>query len=566
MKDLDFSRRYISALLLIALLSIMAYLNLSNLISKQAKYAEIINKSGRQRMLSQQIALFAIYYKTKQLKTKVDLMEKTHYYLISLPDMSKQVQEIFFEKPIQLDKRVKKYIEHAKNFFETRSGISLSYILSHSQSLLKDLDRVVNAYQEESERKVAELTKNERIILFLTLLTLLFEALFIFKPINDKIKKRTRELIEEKGYAEMITESNPTAIIVAGEDRKVQRFNRHAEKIFGYKKEEMVGKESLHLIIPEAYHEKHEKGFDNFLQTGTLKYREKPLELEGKRKNGETFPIRVSFGLTVLTDGRKIVVANIADITKEKEKDRMLLQQSRIAALGEMIGNIAHQWRQPLSSIKTITSGIKIRKKAGLIDENEIESGLNKIIEYTDYLSQTINDFRFFFKKEREKEQFKLEQVINRAISLTEASFKNSHISVDLDIQNSSSEYIGYPNELAQVILNILNNAKDVFIDRGAKDKWVKISLKHNIDLYTICIYDSAGGVANDVILKIFDPYFTTKHQSQGTGMGLYMSKQIVEKHFKGSLTVSNEEFFVNQKRYFGACFRILLPKNLKIN
>lgn len=550
--------------MLIALLSLLAYLNLTNLIKKQSKYAEIINISGRQRMLSQQIALFAIYYKTKDLKQKAELMEKSHNFLISLKNMPLRVEKIFFEKPVFLDKRVKRYIQEAKHFYETRSGKSLSYILTHSQTLLKDLDRVVYEYQKESERQTNELVKKEQFILILTLLALLIEALFIFRPAIKKIEEYMKQLFDEKMFEEAIVNSSPVAIIAVDEEMKVNVFNQNAKKIFGFEKEEMRDKNSLKNIIPEKYYEAHLKGFTNFIKSGILKHDNKPLELEGKRKNGEIFPIRVSFGTTTLND-KKIVIANIEDIQLEKEKDKILLQQSRIAALGEMIGNIAHQWRQPLNAIKIVASGLKMRKKTGLLKMEDIDKDIEKIMNYTDYLSQTIDDFRNFFKQDKTKEKFNVLDVAKRALSLVEASYEHHNIKTVFEYdQNMEYFYVGYPNELAQVFLNILNNAKDVLIEKNIKDKVVKISLAQTKEKLVVEICDNGGGVEDSIMVKIFDPYFTTKHKAQGTGMGLYMSKQIIEKHFHGFLSVRNKKFTIENKELYGACFKIelLFPQN----
>ncbi len=562
MRELNFFKRYIFALFIIGVLSISAYINMVHLIDKQSKYAEIINKSGRQRMLSQQIALFAIYYKIKKLKQITDKMEQSHNFLTNLPNLSKLEKKLLFEKPIYLDKRVKRYIKNAKSFCKHRNGHSLSYILSHSQSLSKDLDKLTNAYQKDSEKKVKELILNERIILFLTLFTLLVEALFIFKPANDKIKEKTEELIKEKSYEETISELSPTAIIAIEENQKIRRYNKHAQKIFGYTKDEMIGKDNLYLIIPDKYIKKHKEAVKRFFETNKMKYSKQHLEVEGKRKNGDVFSIRLSLASAFFKGDQKIVIANITDLSEEKEKDRMLLRQSRTAALGEMIGNIAHQWRQPLSSIKTITSGIKLRKKMGLIDDEELEKGMSKIMEYTDYLSQTISDFRSFFAKEHHKESFRIADVVYRAVSLSDASFKNNHISVEYDFEKDmiSARYLGYPNELTQVLLNILNNAKDAMVAQNIKERLVKIYLFKKKSFYEIQICDSGGGVSENLILKIFDPYFTTKHQSQGTGMGLYMSSQIIKEHFNGDLSVSNKEFCAEDKSFYGACFKISLP------
>jgi len=556
--SMSFTKKYIFALSLIALFSILAYFNLTNLINSQANDGEVINTSGRQRMLSQKIALFAIYYKTRQLNETINLMETSHKSLISR-EMSQELKELYFSKPIQLDKRVKTYLYHAHTFVKNRNGKSLTYILENSQNLLKDLDKAVYLYQTETESKIKRLKENELYIICLTLLTLLFEALFIFRPIFDNINKKTEALINEKNYSDTIIESNTNAIIAIGKDFNVYTYNKSAEKIFGYTKNEIMGKNSLHKIIPDKYIKSHNYGLANFIETGKLKHENKIFELEAKRKNGEEFPIRISFGVNNDKDNR-IIVANIQDITNEKEKDRLFIQQSRTAAMGEMIGNIAHQWRQPLSAISTIASGAKIRKNLNLISDKEIDTAFTKIANHTQYLSQTIDDFRNFFNQDNKKMIFCLKDVIQKSLTLTEAAYKNSDIIIRPEFLDEDLMCEGSPSKLAQVFLNILNNAKDILIERDIKEKIVLITLKKEKNYIVINIYDNAKGIPKDILPKIFDPYFTTKHQAQGTGIGLYMSKEIIEKHLNGILTASNTEFQIKGKNYFGAAFTIKIP------
>jgi signal transduction histidine kinase len=238
----------------------------------------------------------------------------------------------------------------------------------------------------------------------------------------------------------------------------------------------------------------------------------------------------------------------------------MMKVQSRIAALGEMIGNIAHQWRQPLNSIKAITSGVRLRKKLGRIDDKEIDESLGKIVEYTDYLSETIDDFRYFFVRDRKQETFMLKEVVERAISLASAAIKENKIELSFECAAPACELYGYPTELSQVFLNILNNARDVLIDKDEALRQIRIRQYQEDGICVVTFCDSGGGIDEAIAAKIFDPYFTTKHKAQGTGIGLYMSRQIVEKHFGGRLEFQNEEMQVGDTRLMGACFIVRIP------
>jgi len=246
-----FTRRYVFALSLIALFSILAYFNLSHLINAQSQDGEVINVSGRQRMLSQKIALYSLKHEVghteenhKELLKNIKLMEKSHKWLINI-EKSEKINNMYFSEPYLLDSDVKTYIKKAKQFSTENNQESLEYILSNSQRLLKHLDKAVYAYQIENEEKIFILERNELFIVIIVLTTLLFEALFIFRPANASIIKKTQELETQKFNADMVIESNKNAIIAINEKMQVYVFNKSAEDMFGYTKEEMLGKDSL---------------------------------------------------------------------------------------------------------------------------------------------------------------------------------------------------------------------------------------------------------------------------------------------------------------------------------
>ena len=564
-KSLTFTKKYILALSLIAIFSTSAYFNVNNLIQSQVHDGEIINISGRQRMLSQKIALFAIYYKNKKLEQTIKLMKDSHNDLLSR-QMSDDLKNIYYSKPTMLDFKVKEYIKHAVKFSNTRDGRSLSYILQNAQSLLKDLDSAVSIYQNENEVKIANLSKNELYIFLLILLTLIFEAFFIFRPANNDVKRKTKELMREKEYSDIITQINTNAIIAIDNNFKVLTFNKSAQEMFGFEAFEMLHLNSLNKIIPKKYQQQHEIGLSTFLKSGKLKNKNMVFELEGQHKDGTIFPIKISFG-TKTDNSHKIVVANIQNITKDKEKDNLIIHQSRIAAMGEMIGNIAHQWRQPLSSISTLSTGAKLRLASNLISENEIKDAFTKINTQTQHLSKTIDDFRDFFNKSTKKETFNINDIIDKSITLIEASYKSNDINIFIKRKDAKALINGNSSELSQVFLNILNNAKDILLEKNIDKKRVLIKIKIDANQVTININDNAGGIPQNIKMKIFDPYFTTKHQSQGTGIGLFMSKQIIEKHFGGTLLANNKKFKIDNDEFYGASFSIKInlskPKNI---
>ncbi|WP_417328290.1 sensor histidine kinase [Halarcobacter sp.] len=249
------------------------------------------------------------------------------------------------------------------------------------------------------------------------------------------------------------------------------------------------------------------------------------------------------------------------EVEKNREKDKTLIQQGRFAALGEMIGNIAHQWRQPLSAISSTVSSMQLQRQLAIASDKDIDNSYESIMKYVQFLNQTIEDFRSFFRKDKEQIKFNIIEILNNSLSITSAVYKDNEIILTLDIKEEQLISKGFPNELSQVFLNILNNAKDVLKEKKFEKRHVYIKAYSTKINNVIEIFDSAGGIPAHAKDKVFDPYFTTKHKSQGTGIGLYMSKDIIEKHMNGSLTAINSDFFIEQYHYFGACFKIELPK-----
>jgi len=250
----------------------------------------------------------------------------------------------------------------------------------------------------------------------------------------------------------------------------------------------------------------------------------------------------------------------IIETQKVRDKDKQMAQQARSAAMGEMIGNIAHQWRQPLSAINTTASGMQLQMQLGIATNEEISESYSKIMGYVDFLTQTIEDFRGFFREDKEKTVFNIVDTITKTLSVTSASYKDNDIHLINKTTGMELISFGMPSELSQVFLNILNNAKDALISNKIEHKYVQISCQKTDNENIVYIHDNAGGIPDHIIEKIFDPYFTTKHQSQGTGIGLYMSKEIVEKHMRGNLSVKNKDIDIEGTIYTGACFKISLP------
>jgi len=231
-----------------------------------------------------------------------------------------------------------------------------------------------------------------------------------------------------------------------------------------------------------------------------------------------------------------------------REKEQMLIQQSRQAAMGEMIGNIAHQWRQPLNTLGLHAQMLGVFYGSPSFNKEFLDNSTAKTMEIIKHMSETIDDFRDYFKPEKEKADFSVIEAIKNTMSLLEGNFHNPKITIDI-VDHGNPIINGYQNEFAQVILNILNNARDAIIEREITDARVTIMICSENNCAVVTVADNAGGIPDEVIKKVFDPYFTTKGPQVGTGIGLFMSKTIIEKNMGGRLTVRNTDI--------GAEFRI---------
>ncbi len=257
------------------------------------------------------------------------------------------------------------------------------------------------------------------------------------------------------------------------------------------------------------------------------------------------------------------IIEDINNKEALEEKELMLIQQSKMAAMGEMLANIAHQWRQPLGRMTAIA--MKVQSQIMIHDTISNEEALKcakTIEEQTTYLSQTINDFRNFFIPSKIDSSFKVSEFIHKCINLVKASFENASIELLVDV-DSNVEALGDPNLLAQAVINILNNARDAFENKHEyQTKLVfLISIVKDDDNYVvITIGDNAGGIAEEIIDRVFEPYFTTKFESEGTGLGLYITHCIITKNLKGSIEVHNEIIEHEGNTYKGAQFVIRLP------
>ncbi len=369
-----------------------------------------------------------------------------------------------------------------------------------------------------------------------------------FVYIRNNIKQR-KELQKRNDNFKNLLDITMETIVMSDKEHKIIDINSSGIKLFkAQDKADAIGRSIIEFVpkhsLPVMFN-----AMQNDIQ--------EPYELDLIKITGEQFPALIS-SRNMLVDGKQIRIATILDLTQVKEKERQLRQQSRLAQMGEMISMIAHQWRQPLGAINSSVIAIQSKLSIGRYDLDDKDDRekflkfLNKknksIIEYVENLSETIDDFRNFFKPDKSKDLTSIEEPINKALKIVNVSMSSKGITIEKNF-NDSEKIELYQNEVMQVILNILKNSEDNFIEKSVQNPKITIETFKEENTHIIRITDNGGGIPQEILPKIFDPYFSTKDEKNGTGLGLYMSKTVIQEHHNGELKVSNIDN--------GVCFEI---------
>ena len=320
-------------------------------------------------------------------------------------------------------------------------------------------------------------------------------------------------------------------------------------EVCGYSANELIGKTNAILRHPETTDEQLYELWK------TIKSGKKYVgEFRNRKKSGATFWLVSTIMPEFDGDGKiyaySAIYQDITQVKKVEEQQNQLIQQSKQAVMGEMIGMIAHQWRQPLATISAIAGNISIGIELGTIKDNQTKESMKKINDFAKYLSRTINDFRNFFKPNKEIEIANVNSLIEETLEFTEHMLETHSIKVFKNYNTEVSINV-FRSETVQVLINIIKNAQDAMVDNNIQNRELNIKTYEDSKYVYIEIKDNGGGIPSDIIDKIFDPYFSTKSKN-GTGLGLYMSKTIVEDHLKGGLSARNEGT--------GSIFKIDLP------
>lgn len=382
------------------------------------------------------------------------------------------------------------------------------------------------------------------------------------EKLETKISQEESRNSESEAFYNKIFDTANLGICLTNAEGRFVTVNPAYCEIYGYSEDELIGKNFTMMVSPE-HKTMMQKMHDDFLIHRSIV--ELGCEWEVVRKNGEYIWIYASAGILDGIVGGPYKITTVSDVTelvlarrKEKDQNVMLVQQSKLAAMGEMIGHIAHQWRQPLNVINCMTLDIKMQNDMKRLSDEKLEKSLLEIENLTEQMSETINDFMNFYKPNKQKKSFLLYETILFAYKIISPQLKNDKINLSLKINEQLSIY-GSPSELQQVILNLIFNAKDAFFERSIDNKQLSIFSDEDENFIYLCVQDNAGGIAESLLERIFEPYFTTKESLNGTGIGLYMSAMILKKSFGGDVRVEN---IFQEGKSIGAKFTVIFPKN----
>ncbi len=371
---------------------------------------------------------------------------------------------------------------------------------------------------------------------------------------NDIQKDLIHSLHDENNRVKTILENAGDAIHILDSDGKLIMCSDSFKNSLGYTSDEI---QALNILDWDKNFQLDE--IDNLIE------HPKTFEAQHTTKDGISFPVEIRTTGIMLND-KKYLYAASRDISERKiveeqlrQKDILLYQQAKMASMGEMIGNIAHQWRQPLSIISSSVTGLNFKIQYGIdVEKNELSENLTKVNDTVQFLSKTIDDFQNYLKPKQNNEEFNIKDIIIKNFDMFGKAFSNNAIEIisdfeDIIINNNANEFL-------QVIINILNNAKDALKEHRETERFIFIKTYKENNNAIISIKDNAGGISEKIIDKIFDPYFTTKHNSQGTGLGLYMSYQIITNRFNGNIVATNETYSHENQNFKGANFKIIIP------
>lgn len=521
-------------LLVLAILSLnindKSYKNLNSVVESFKKTQNIQTSYIEELFTLREIALSLVVAPNEDYKTKTD---KKLLPIINRLDIAFSTK---LENENALWQSYKKLLlktrEYALNGFDEGAFMNASTVEREEfYELILKLKQIQAREFEISEKKLLNSEKSSILNNYYIFITMFFMAImmyfldiFIIKKIIRKIENVKSGLLDFFNYLSNPTQyKNDLYIHDLGTKDEIDLMARAINK------EVEIAKQNLddnYKLINEAT-----------LTVRSLKKGEFGKRLELKAKSNELNSLKDVINEMIDDLEGKIQ----EEIAQRTDQEKLLMQQSKLAAMGEMIGNIAHQWRQPISEISAILMELETVTKFSTLEEKLLLENIKKSNQITEHMSTTISDFQNFFKPSKRKDNFSVLSACKKAVSVINASLVNHSIELNFDIQEDSIIY-GYSNEFSHAVLNILSNAKDALVNREVENPYINLSIKTGKKYTVIKIEDNAGGIKLDNLDTIFEPYFTTKHAKQGTGIGLYMTKMIIETSMQGYVNVKNSD------------------------
>lgn len=373
------------------------------------------------------------------------------------------------------------------------------------------------------------------------------EALQVLNSmLEDRVGEESEKRQESESLFRTVYDKYALGLAVVDMQHRIVDANLALHRIFGYEDRELIGKVESELLDKEEYQQVSEE-MDRLLD-GSIGYYSRQKKY--CKKNGEQIVLNLTISLIRDThQNPKSIFIMAEDITqaitdkqRQAKHEQILIQQSKMAAMGEMIASIAHQWRQPLNALGLIIQDMQEAQLHGELNCEYMDNSVTRSMGLLRHMSSTIDDFRNFFKPDKQKERFCLKQSVESAIELLGAQLGEHSIATKIvcpDYLEDATVW-GYQNEFKQVLLNLISNAKDALESAEAENPTIVIEISGSKENLQLSVKDNAGGVPPTILQRVFEPYFTTKEQGKGTGIGLYMSKLIIEENMGGSLNVHN--------------------------
>ncbi len=426
---------------------------------------------------------------------------------------------------------------------QTGLEFEVSFMMRDDYKILQNIvNKVLNKISHEKKDSIYNKWLDTKFV-NKTDYSLLWKIILFFIIVLFFIIYKNRQLVQYQKKLKLANEKSENSVrnfkkvidlniagILIIRDKKIKELNSETLKILGYStKSELIGND-----ISKVFKAEDIENLCSHLSTI------QSYEISAISKKNSEIPVLLK-GQTIDFDNKPSHLISIVNLTELKNKEEIMLQQSKMASLGEMIGNIAHQWRQPLSSISTAASGLRLQKEFDQLTDETFYDSLDKITETTQFLSQTIDDFKNYIKDNKVRKEFNIARSIEKVLSIMKASFVNGFITVEKNLENVIID--NFENELNQVLLNILSNSKDALKNIKEDERYINIKAYKKEENIFIEIVDNGGGIEKEILSKVFEPYFTTKHQSQGTGLGLYMTHNILTDSIGGNITIENCSF-----------------------